>query len=289
MDVKAVVPPSNRMIGRRERWGSRCQHAVRLDVGVRSCQYEQVEARLFLPAESIDEAIARIFALTGASASGTRGEKRAVVALRDALGLDVDLARTNVVMGRAIADKLEVSWNPAFENRNRLTLTGLNALLQGATAAYERREFTRLLATRPAGLDGPEWADFVPAPSKIEAVNRISQLTGSGPEWLGPGSKEHKSVLINLARGLAPHLDMDLSKTKLGAALAREFDAPWGPHCESTGETISLTGLNVLLAGAERRCGRLGQDRALLLRKPGARGRRSRRGTGERMASHCAI
>ena len=223
---------------------------------------------VFFPAASIDEAVARIFALTGAAPSGTRGEKRAVVALRDALGLDVDLARTNVVMGRAVAESLDVAWHPSFENRNRLTLTGLNALLRGATAAYERREFTRLVGGLPEGLDGAEWVDFVPARSKIEAVNRISNLTGSGPEWLGPGSKEHKSVLVNLARGLAPHLDVGLSKTKLGAALAGAFNAPWGPTCESTGETISLAGLNVLLAGAERRLGRLGKDRSLMLGTP---------------------
>ena len=69
-----------------------------------------------------------------------------------------------------------------------------------------------------------------------------------------------------------PHLDMTLSKTKLGAALALAFGAPWSDLCESTGETISLVGLNTLLAGAERKVGRLGTSRAMLLGTPEAEG-----------------
>ena len=38
--------------------------------------------------------------------------------------------------------------------------------------------------------------EFVPARNKLEAVARISNLTNSGPETLGPGSKEHKSVVL---------------------------------------------------------------------------------------------
>jgi len=227
----------------------------------------------FIPAATTAEAIARIYSLTGAEDGRTRGEKRAIVALRDALGLEIDTARTNVVMGAQIAQTLGVEWALDYEDFNRVNLAGLNALLEGATIAYHERSLLSLAAQRPAGLDGPTWAAFEPARSKIEAVNRISALTGSGPEWLGPGSKEHKRVLLNLASALAPHLDQTLSKTKLGAALAAEFGAPWSGACESTGETISLVGLNTLLAGAERRLGRLGQDRAMLLGSPADEGR----------------
>ena len=45
--------------------------------------------------------------------------------------------------------------------------------------------------------------DFVPARNKLEVVARISNLTNSGPEYLGPGSKERRSVLFNLARGMS--------------------------------------------------------------------------------------
>ena len=47
-------------------------------------------------------------------------------------------------------------------------------------------------------------SSFQPARSKIEAVTRIAALTNAPKEWLGPGGKEHKSVLINLADRLLP-------------------------------------------------------------------------------------
>lgn len=227
----------------------------------------------FLPAATVAEAVTRIFSLTGAAEGATRGEKRAILALRDALRLDIDVVRTNAHMAQRIAEVLGVEWRPSYEALNKVTLDGLNALLEGATEAYHQDSLRRLAGQRPARLGGPEWGAFEPAQSKIEAVNRISALTNSGPEWLGPGSKEHKRVLINLANNLAPHLDTRLTKTKLGAALADEFDAPWSDECESTGETISLAGLNTLLAGAERQLGRLGEDRAMLLGTPEEEGK----------------
>jgi hypothetical protein len=94
---------------------------------------------LFFPSESVTEAIARIYALTGRPPDASRGEKRALVALRDALDLDVDLARTNSVLGKALADALEVEWLPErFTERNKITLDGLNALLEGAAEARRR-------------------------------------------------------------------------------------------------------------------------------------------------------
>lgn len=196
-----------------------------------------------------------------------------MLALRDALALDLDTASTNARMGDAIAFSLGVEWSSSYEERNRVNLAGLNALLEGATEAFHLGSLKRLAGDRPRGLDDPQWAAFEPARSKIEAVNRISNLTESGPEWLGPGSKEQKSVVINLARNLAPDVDTTLSKTKLGKALADSFGAPWSSECESTGETISLVGLNTLLAGAELRLGRLGIARALLLGTPEQEGK----------------
>lgn len=229
--------------------------------------------QFFLPAATMAEAIARVYSLTGAVPRGTRGEKGAILALRDVLGLETDIADTNSRTGALIAFSLGVEWLPSYEERNKVNLDGMNALLEGATEAYRLGSFARLTARRPAGLGDPKWSAFEPAASKIEAVNRISQLTGSGPERLGPGSKEQKSVLINLSTNLAPHLDTQLTKTKLGRALAEFFGAPWTDQCESTGETISLTGLNTLLAGAELRLGKLGIARAMLLGSPEQEGK----------------
>lgn len=113
---------------------------------------------------------------------------------------------------------------------------------------YQSRIADRHSASRIALADSRETA----AETKIEAVNRISQLTNSGPETLGPGSKERKSVLINLHRGLgfgdAPHV----SKSELGRRIAEKLGTRWGYECYSSGESITLEGLNRLLFAAER-------------------------------------
>lgn len=88
------------------------------------------------------------------------------------------------------------------------------------------------------------------AKTKIEAVNLISLLTESGPEILGPGSKEHKSVLINLALGLGIPFSHQWTKQQLAAHLASSFGKSWLPDHESAGQTITLKGLNLLLSGA---------------------------------------
>ncbi len=222
----------------------------------------------FVPAQSAAEAITRIYSLTGAAPARTRGEKRAIVALRDALGLDLEMAQTNAVMGERIAHELGVEWRPTHIDPNTVTLAGLNALLLAAPAAFRQGSLRRLAAHRPSGLDGPQWDAFQPARSKIEAVNRISGLTASGAEWLGPGSKEHKRVLINLATRLGLDVDVRRTKTELGADIATILEAPWSDDCASTGETITLAGLNTLLAGAERRLDRLGSSGSLVLGSP---------------------
>jgi hypothetical protein len=234
---------------------------------------QSVDREFFIPAETTGEAIARIFTLTGAR-HHSRGEKRALVALRDALGLDVDVVRTNAVMGEQIAQRLDVAWDPQLHTvRNKVSLPGLNTLLEGATDAFQCGALQRVRSQTPVALTGSGWAEFQPAVSKIEAVTRIARLTGAPEEWLGPGSKEHKSVLVGLADRLMPEVELDRSsKTRLARDMARELGVPWTDTCYSTGETISLEGLNTILAGTERRLGRLGTSAADLLASPQAEG-----------------
>jgi hypothetical protein len=97
---------------------------------------------------------------------------------------------------------------------------------------------------------------FVPSKSKLEAVGRISNLTNSGPEDLGPGSKERKRVLINLAHGLELKLDVEkLTKQQLGERVLNALGGLWTSDCESTGQTVTLIGLNRILEFAEKRLG----------------------------------
>lgn len=229
---------------------------------------------LFFPAQTVAEAIERIYALTGRSPNRSRGEKRALVALRDSLGLDVDLVRTNAVLGRALAEKFDVHWEAAVHtDRTKVTLAGLNVLLEGAAAASRGGALRRLREHGYEQLSGSSWAGFEPARSKIEAVTRIAALTNAPRETLGPGGKERKSVLLNLGERLLPDARLDRSsKTRLAASIAGELRAPWTSTCVSTGETISLTGLNTLLAGAERHLGRLGTRVSDILNTPESEG-----------------
>ena len=228
----------------------------------------------FFPAETTPEAIARIFDLTGAEPKA-RGEKRALVALRDALDLDVDIVRTNSVFGARLAEVLGVDWDvEAFTESTKVNLIGLNALLEGAHRAVIQGRLRPLQSQIPATLDSEAWRGFQPAISKIEAVTRIARLTNAPDEWLGPGAKEHKSVLTNLADRMLPGVPLERSsKTKLARSIADILGAPWSDDCYSTGETISLLGLNVILAGAERRLGLLGSSTTDLLETPEEEGR----------------
>jgi hypothetical protein len=233
----------------------------------------------FRPADTVSEAIERIYGLTGRppgeGPGGTRAGKRALVALRDALGMDIDIVRTPAFMGAAMAQRLDIAWEPIrYTDRHMVNLNGYNALLDGATLAARRGSLRRLHGDIPDALSGPVWAKFAPARSKIEAVTRLAALTGSPREHLGPGSKEHKSVLLNLASSLFPgdpRID-ETSKTRLGSSLAGVLAVPWTEDCYSTGETIQLKGLNVILAGAERHLGRLGIQITDLLNTPEAEG-----------------
>jgi hypothetical protein len=95
--------------------------------------------------------------------------------------------------------------------------------------------------------------EFIQAKNKLEAVARISNLTKSGPESLGPGSKEHKSVLINLANGLDLTISESDTKQDLARKIVTHLGGAWDKSCESVGQTITLVGLNRILKLAENR------------------------------------
>jgi len=103
-------------------------------------------------------------------------------------------------------------------------------------------------------MSGQVSSEFAPARNKRDAVARISQLTNSGPETLGPGSKEHKSVFVNLALGLGINPKAKpYSKQSLAKEIAESLGGRWHAGCESIGQTVTLDGLNLLLELAERR------------------------------------
>lgn len=177
-----------------------------------------------------------------------RGPKRLVTEMARAVGLDIVNAETTGQTGRRIARRLDEPWpDQAAEASGSISSTGLllltnAAYLHGVKGHVDDRKLAPTVA-RPPG--------FVPAKNKNEVVNRISALTNSGPETLGPGSKEHKSVLINFANVLAPGVDTRLNKEQLLKRLLSQMGVSWSDTFASTGQTLSLQGLNALLAAGE--------------------------------------
>jgi hypothetical protein len=221
-----------------------------------------VPSDAFLPARSKAEAVARIYALAGAAPEsvgpGSTEKKSVLVALGRSLNLPVNEGATKPVLGGQIARALGAEWtSQAWSRGSTVTLYGLNTLLEAGTNALHQRAVRSAVEEALAGELGI--GGFRPARGKLEAVNRISALTRSGPQALGPGSKERKSVLVNLANGLGLDVDTHLNKPELGQAIAQRLGVAWTQRAWSAGHTITLDGLNGLLAGAERRLGLLGR------------------------------
>ena len=210
------------------------------------------------------EAVSRISALTHGPPEtlgpGSKERKSALVNLAHGLGLTVDTSANKPELGAQIAAALDVPWDETcWSAGHTITLTGLNQLLGGAQRSIAgNRSAPSSCCSSPSSRSR---ASSCP-PAASEVVTRISALTQSPPETLGPGSKERKSVLVNLAQGLGLTVDTSANKPDLGAQFAAALDVPWDETCWSAGHTITLAGLNLLLAGAELRIGARGRAEA---------------------------
>lgn len=201
----------------------------------------------FVPAQDKLEAVTRIAQLTGAAPErlgpGSKERKSALTGLANGLGLDVDATTTKPQLARTMTERLGGSWDHECESiGHTITLVGLNRLLEFAEAEVERRKRAR-----------PKQDDFIPARSKLEAVTRIASLTGAPEQDLGPGSKERKSALVNLAVDLTLDVHLDANKHELGRQIATALGEAWDSTCQSTGQTVTLIGLNRILRGASAR------------------------------------
>ena len=170
----------------------------------------------FVPAGNKLEAVTRLSALTGAPPEtlgpGSKERKSLLVNCSRRLGLDVDESATKPELAESIARQLGMEWSAdCWSAGQTITLTGLNRLLSGVHREVGKRK-------RSAGGTAPR-----PARSKLEAVVRISSLTQGRPQTLGPGSKERKSVLTDLASGMDLPVDPNLSKPSLAEAIVREL------------------------------------------------------------------
>ena len=212
-----------------------------------------METSSFLPAKSKLEAVARLYAAAQTPAEplgpGSKEKKSVLTKTAERLSLDVDASAPKDILACQILEKLGQTWDRSFSSTGQtITLRGLNAILAATEAELQRRAVRELRGVTPTL---PDW--FAPARDKLEAVRRISSITGGRPQDLGPGSKERKSVLTDLVDNLGLPLDSRLTKTKLAEAIAATLDMPWNDSCWSSGQTVTLNGLNAVLAGAEQR------------------------------------
>lgn len=228
------------------------------------------------PARSKLEAVTRLSSISQSPqlglGPGSKERKSTLTDLGRRLGLKIDTRVPKPEVGRQLADALGAEWDAAcWSSGQTITLVGLNRLLLGAEAhiATQRRGPQLTLFEEVRAPDGK----FTPARSKLEAVTRMSALTGSPPETLGPGSKERKSALLNLASGLSLDVNARATKPVLGAEIARFLGVEWDAACWSAGATITLQGLNRLLYGAEHHLTSREVSRSGLFQTPADEGR----------------
>ena len=91
------------------------------------------------------------------------------------------------------------------------------------------------------------------AASKAVVTARMYYLGNSVIQPIGPGSKEKKSALVALGRFVGLDLAHVSTKVECGRLIAAEIGVEWDDACVSTGDTITLIGLNRLVDGAAAR------------------------------------
>lgn len=94
---------------------------------------------------------------------------------------------------------------------------------------------------------------YVSAATKAEASARMYLLAGRPVEPLGRGSKEKKSALVALGSLLGLDLEAVPGKTECGRVIADHLGVEWDARCHSTGDTITLDGMNRLVDGVFHR------------------------------------
>lgn len=97
-----------------------------------------------------------------------------------------------------------------------------------------------------------EFSCYQSAPSKANAVARMYFLGNQPVEPLGPGSKEKKSALIAMGRFVGIDLSEVTGKSECGRRIAEKLAVDWNADCVSTGDTVTLKGLNLLIDAAVR-------------------------------------
>jgi hypothetical protein len=91
---------------------------------------------------------------------------------------------------------------------------------------------------------------FAPSANKYEAVSRLATLVGISEANLGPGAKERKQLIEDVAGYLGLNVNLHSSKPALLESIFQQVGQPWQPAFVSGGDTITLRGLDKLLEHA---------------------------------------
>ncbi|WP_062516820.1 GmrSD restriction endonuclease domain-containing protein [Demequina gelatinilytica] len=89
--------------------------------------------------------------------------------------------------------------------------------------------------------------EYSSARDKAHAVARMYYLGGSQSEPLGPGSKEKRSAIEALGTAVGLELRHVPGKVECCRAIAEEMRVEWDDRCWSSGDTVTLRGLNLLV------------------------------------------
>ena len=99
-------------------------------------------------------------------------------------------------------------------------------------------------------MSSTKLSGYQSAASKANAVARMYFLGNQPAEPLGPGSKEKKSALVSMGRFVGLELDDVAGKGECGRLIAERLQVTWGADCVSSGDTVTLKGLNLLIDSA---------------------------------------
>jgi hypothetical protein len=83
--------------------------------------------------------------------------------------------------------------------------------------------------------------------SKQQIMDEISAITHIPQFHCSSGSTEPREFFTSLAEQLGLHESIKgLTKPEIAKFLCQSLGGSWGPHCESSGSTVTREGLEVL-------------------------------------------
>jgi hypothetical protein len=87
--------------------------------------------------------------------------------------------------------------------------------------------------------------------TKKEVIDEISQLIGTALPPLSTGSTESRMIFLIVNRELGLGIDNAHTKPEYAREIVERAGIVWTPNCESRGSTVTLVGLERVLAAVK--------------------------------------